>query len=253
MRLYAITVEEDIRTSELVREWTSSGLLNDAQCASIEAELRTELRRTNRALQAVLFIFGTIVVWAALGFFVNVFDMRLESDLWWPAVAWGAVCFVIADSLGARFRLYHFGVEEAFAVWSAALLAGGTGLWGSIGRSHNELPIFAALVVGTIATVGVYLRFGYVYAAIAAVIGAAAAPFFLDMTDLAARLLAAVVLSAIFIAMEFLRRPHGEDLPGSDYGAMQAAAWLGLYGVLNLHLSIDFHRDPGAYPAAFYW
>jgi hypothetical protein len=252
MRLYAIGDEERIWTSELVREWCSSGLLNDSQRASLEAELNTELRRTNRALQAVLFIFGTIVVWAALGFFLMVFDLKRESELWWPALAWGAVCFAVADRLVAHFRLYRFGVEEAFAVWSAALLAGGTGLLISIGRS-GDVPVFAALVVGTIASVGVYLRFGYVYAAIAAVICAAAAPFFLDLTEVEARLLSAVVLSAIFVVAERLRRPLGEDFPGGDYGAMQAAAWLGLYGVLNLRLSFVTHPGRGAYPFAFYW
>ena len=252
MSLYAIDDEERIRTSELVREWNSSGLLSDSQCASLDAGLRTELRRTNRALRAVLFIFGTIVVWAAIGFFVAALNLHRESDLWLPVLLWGAVCFVVADRLAAHFRLYRFGVEEALAVWSAVLLAAGIGIWVSIGNS-SDVPVFAALVVGTIASVGIYLRFGYVYAAIAAVVCAGAAPFFLDLIEVSRRLLSAAVLAAIFIAVDSLRRPHGEEFPGGDFGAMQAAAWLGLYGVLNLHLSIDFYRGHGSSPAVFYW
>ena len=254
MRLYAIADEERIRTSALVREWTSSGLLTDSQRASIEPELHTELRRTNRALEVVLFIFGTIVIWAALGFFLTVFNFNFlrESDLWWPVLAWGAACFLVADRLAAHFRLYRFGVEEAFAVWSAVLLAGGTGILVSI-RNRGDVPLFAALVAGTIASVGVYLRFGYVYAAIAAVVCAAAAPFFLGLTPVEARLFSAVVLSAIFFAAERLRRPLGEDFPGGDYGVVQAAAWLGAYGVLNLQLAFDSYLGRAAYPSAFYW
>jgi hypothetical protein len=203
----------------------------------------------------VLFIFGTIVIWAALGFFLTVFNFSIlrESDLVWPALVWGAACFVVADRLVGHFRLYRFGVEEAFAVWSVVLLAGGTGLLVSIGGSHGDLPLFAALVVGAIASVGVYFRFGYVYAALAAVVCAAAASFFLNLTEVEARLLSVAILSGIFIAAQSLRHPHGEDFPGGDYGAIQAAAWLGLYGVLNLHLSIDFYRGRGVSPAAFYW
>ena len=252
MSLYAIDDEERIWTSELVGEWNSSGLLSNSQRASLDAGLGTELRRTNRALRAVLFIFGTIVVWAALGFFVTAFNLHRESDLWGPVLTWGAVCFVVADRLVAHFRLYRFGVEEAFAVWSAVLLAAGIGIWVSIGNG-SDMPVFAALVAGTIASVGIYLRFGYVYAAIAAVVCAGAAPFCLDMTEVSARLLSAVVLSGIFVAMERLRRPLGGEFRGGDYGATQAAAWLGLYGVVNLRLAFEPFRSRGAYPFAFYW
>jgi hypothetical protein len=253
MSRYAADEEERIRTSERVHEWTSSGLLTASQCASIDAGLRTDLKRTNRSLRAVLFVFGTIVVWAALGFCLLAFDVKNDSVIAWSAMAWGVVCFVIAEFLVSRFRLYRFGVEEAFAVWSVVLLAGGTGYLTSIGGSRGDFPEFVGFLTGTIVSLAVYLRFGYLSAALAATVCAAFAPFFLGMSEIEARLLSVLVLSVVFIVAHSLRRPHAEDFTDDDYGTIQSVAWVGIYAVLNLRLSFDFYPGRGQYPSTFYW
>jgi hypothetical protein len=256
MSQYAVADEERIRAGELVAEWTSSGLLNASQRASIDAGLRTDLKRTNRSLRAVLFIFGTIIVGASWGFFVT-FDQFNDSTVGWTSVVLGVVCFVLAEFLVFQFRLYRFGVEEAFAVWSVALLAVGSGILTSIGRSHGDFPLFVGFLTATIASLAVYLRFGYLYAAVAATLCATAAPFFLGMSEMEARLVSVLVLSVVFIVAHSLRRPYGEDFPGDDYGVIQSVAWLCLYAVLNLRLALDlrssFYPGRGQYPAAFYW
>jgi hypothetical protein len=256
MSQYAVADEERIRAGELVAEWTSSGLLNASQRASIDAGLRTDLKRTNRSLRAVLFIFGTIIVGASWGFIVTI-ERFNESTLGWTAVVLGIVYFVLAEVLVFQFRLYRFGVEEAFAVWSVALLAVGTGILTSIAGSRGDFPLFVGFLTATMASLAVYLRFGYLYAAVAATSCAAAAPFFLGMSEMQARLVSVLMLSVVFIVARSLRRPYGEDFPGDDYGVIQSVAWLCLYAVLNLRLSFDlrssFYPGRGQYPAAFYW
>lgn len=253
MSRYATADEERIRTSELVREWTSSGLLNASQRASIDAGLRTDLRRTNRSLRIVLFIFGTIVVWASFWFGLLAFEVRNGSVVAWWAIAWGVACFALAESLVGQFRLYRFGVEEAFAVWPIALVAFGTGYLTSIGGNRGDFPMFVGFLTAAIVSLAVYLRLGYIYAALAAIAGAAIAPFFLGMSETPARLLSILVPSVVFVAAHSLRQPYGEDFPGDDYGIIQAVAWLCIYAVLNLHLSFDFYRATKHYPPAFYW
>jgi hypothetical protein len=253
MSRYTNDDEERIRTSDLVREWTRSGLLSAAQRTSIDAGLRTDLKRTNRSLRAVLFIFGTIVAWAALGFCLLAFHVKDDSVIAWSAMAWGVVCFVLAESMVAQFRLYRFGVEEAFAVCSVALLTFGSAYVTSIGESRGDFPIFVGFLTATIVSLAVYLRLGYLYAALAATVCAASAPFFLGMSEIEARLLAVLVLSGVFIVAHSLRRPHGEDFPGDDYGVIQSVAWVGIYAILNLSLSFDFYRGRGQYPSAVYW
>ena len=234
--------------------------LRIAEClqgASIEAGLRTDLKRTNLYLRAVLFIFGTIVVWAALGFFLLAFGVSRDSLVAWSAMAAGVVFFVLAEFLVSQFRLYRFGVEEAFASWSVVLLAAGTGYLAWSGQGRPDEPILVALVTGMIVSLAVYLRFGYLYAALGATACAALAPFFVGQSQVVERLLSVSVLLAILIVARSLRRPYEEDFPGDDYGAIESAAWLGIYAVVNLRLTIDlrpfFYVGRTEFPSAFYW
>jgi hypothetical protein len=79
MNLYAIADEERIHAAAQVHEWTRSGLLDASQGAAIETGLHTDLKRTNRYLRVALFIFGTIVVVAAFGFWMVAFGVSRES------------------------------------------------------------------------------------------------------------------------------------------------------------------------------
>ena len=117
----------------------ASGLLEPAQHAAIDAGLRTDLKRTNSSLRAVLFIFGTIVLWAAFGLFLVASGLNRDSRATgWSMVTGGAAGFLLADVLVSRFRLYRFGVEEAFASWSVVLTGGGIAYLLSVGASRGD-------------------------------------------------------------------------------------------------------------------
>ena len=257
MNLYATVDEERIRAAAQVREWTRSGLLNASQGTAFEAELRTDLKRTNRYLRIALFIFGTIVVWATLGFCMAAFGMRRESELAWSAVVAGIAFSILAQLLIVQFQLYRFGAEEAFAVWSVALVAGGVGILTSIGGNHGDLPMLAGCVTAAIASAFVFIRFGYLYAAFAGAVCAAAAAFNLDLSRDAERILSACVLLVTFTVARTLRRTHDQDFHGEDYGAIESLAWLGMYAVLNLQLQFppfSWHsRGRLDFSSAFYW
>ena len=193
MNLYAIADEERIHAAAQVREWTRSGLLDASQGAAIETGLHTDLKRTNRYLRVALFIFGTIVVVAAFGFWMVAFGVSRESVVGWSAIVAGVVSCVLAQLLVVQFQLYRFGVEEAFAVWSVALLAVGAGLLTSSGGNGGDLPTLVACVTAAIASAFVFVRFGYLYAAFAGVACAAAAALNLGLPrDCASGSLAAV-------------------------------------------------------------
>ena len=70
MNRYTRENEERVRTAARAGDWMRSGLLEPPQHAIIAATLSTDLKRTNLSLRVVLFIFGTIVLWAALGLFL---------------------------------------------------------------------------------------------------------------------------------------------------------------------------------------
>ena len=257
MNLYATADEERIRAAARVREWAQSGLLEASQGAAVEAGLRSDLKRTNRYLRIALFIFGTILVWAAFGFWIVAFGMTREPEVAWSAIVGGVAVGVLAQLLVVQFQLYRFGIEEAFAVWSVALLAGGAGVLTSAGGNHGELPMLLACVTAAIASAFVFMRFGYLYAALASAACTACAAFNLGLPAAAERILAACVLLVIFVVARALHQTHGDDFPGDDYGAIESVAWLGVYAVLNLHLSfppsIWYYRGRPDFPSVFYW
>jgi len=259
MSLYVAGDEARIRAATRVRAWTRSGLLTAAQDAAIQADLRVDVRRTNRYLRFALFVFGTIVVWAAVGLSLLLFDVKQDWAIAWTAILAGGIALVLASFLVVRFRLYRFGIEEALAVWSVALAALGAGFLTSATMRGDDGPALVACVTAAIASVAVYWLFGYLYAACAAVAALAATAFWVGLPRFAAHLLSALMLMGVFLVARRLRRPRGDDFPGDDYGVIEAIAWAGCYVVLNLRLTLNFMpaflgiRAATDVPAAFYW
>ena len=150
MSLYAADDEARIRAAARVRAWTRSGLLTAAQEAAIQAGLHVDVRRTNRYLRFALFVFGTIVVWAAVGLSLLVFDVKQDWAIAWTAILAGGIALVLASFLVVRFRLYRFGIEEALGVWSVALVALGAGFLTSVATHGDDRPALVACVTAAI-------------------------------------------------------------------------------------------------------
>jgi hypothetical protein len=229
-----------------------SGLIDAAQHARVAPGLQTDLRRTNRFLRLTLFGFGLMIIATGVGLVMVTAGVK-------DAAAAAAICFVgaaasaaLAELLVGRFRLYRFGIEEACASGAAVLVAVGSGLAVDTlpAGSGTEPQLLVALVAGAAAAFAVYRRFGYVYAAIAAMVCAGLAPFALGVSLVGQRLLAMGVLTACALTARAKHRQCGEEYPGGEYGALQAVGWLGLYATLNLQLS---SLPSGSFAAPFYW
>src|SRR6516162_10150866 len=167
MRHYSAADEENIRMETLLREWRRSGFIEASQTAGLESGLRTDLRRTNAFLRGLLFLFTTIIVLASVYLVFVIFHVEEKAGMAAVSIAAAAGCLGLAEALVRRFRLYRFGAEEALSSSAAVLLAIGAAL---ISSEHSDnLRIFIVLVVGAIAALYLYVRFGYVYAAVAAI------------------------------------------------------------------------------------
>jgi hypothetical protein len=97
----------------------------------------------------------------------------------------------------------------------------------------------------------VFLRFGYVYAAVAALIFLAAAPFVPGDSDMLHRLASIAVLTVAFAIARAARRRAGHEFPADSYAIIEAAAWIGIYLVTNLQIS-SWISQPDE-QEAFYW
>lgn len=244
MRRYSRDEEERIRAQGLVREWTRSGLLDAAQGARLGADLAVELKRTNPFLRGGLALFTMLIVAATVALLGISLGLNGKGAVAALTGVSAVGCLVLADYLVGTYRCYRFGIEEALAVAAVVLLAiSGAELTSSVWSS------VAPWLIGAAGGAGLYRRFGFVYAALGAVVCAAAVPFQIDLPAAMQRLLAAAVIGSVFLAARSPRLRDRDDYPGDEYGIVQAAALAGVYGVLNVQLS------PGQYIVAgwFYW
>lgn len=241
MNLYSRDDERAIRVQRMVDDWTKSGLLVPEQRERIAPELKVDLRRTNRFLRITLFVFAYLIVNSITGLFVVMLNLSEDAA---TGLAFGAAAafFAIAQMLVTRYRLYHFGVEEAAAIASVSFLAIGSAM-----ALTSTFSILQGLIAAALGSFIVFRRFGYLYAGVAAVIFAGAVPFGLAQVDTVHRLLSMVILLVIFFLARERRQDHESDYPGDAYGVLEAVAWAMLYFMADLQISFWFSAPDGVW------
>lgn len=249
MRAYSRDDEERVRLQALVRAWTRAGLVDADRGAALEATVRTNLRRTNDMLRAVLAFFTAVIVAAVAGFVAAFFRFGSDSAMaiWLAVIAVAAIAS--ADRLIVAARLYRFGVEEALAAMAVLFASVSVVL---LGGEHKMAATFAFAAVACLA---IFARYGFVYAAVAAMVCAALVPFQPAWLPSTQRIAAAAVFAAAFTVARRHHRAHGDDYPGDASAVLEAVAWLGGYLVLNIQLTMPLTADRTFVPEArwFYW
>ena len=201
-------------------------------------------------LRVGLALFTTIAVAAALGFIVLLADPDGDHSVAIILLVGGAGCFIGADRLVVRYRLYRHGVEEALAVSAAALTCFGTGLLVSASRLPPSAAIVAALAAGAVGGFEVFRRFGFRYAAVAALACVAFMPLQFGVPPPARILLSSAALAGVFAAARRIRRAHPDDVTGEEARTIEAAAILGTYLVVNVQIGGTLL---GVSPGAVQW
>lgn len=245
MNIYSRDDERNIRVERLVRDWNKSGLIADAQRDRMLPDLKVDLRRTNLWLRITLFVFACVIVNAAAGLVIVNLDRDGSTMPWFGSIA-AITCFFAAQWIITQYRLYRFGVEEAFAVSAVSFLmiAGATLDF----RNFSTLYAFGA---GAVASFIVFRRFGYVYAGVAAIACAAFFIFDLEQSDTFRRLFSAILLLTVFFFSRERRQDHEWDFPGDTYAIMETVAWGALYFVTNLKITTWFSLPDEV--RVFYW
>lgn len=244
MNVYSRTDERAIRTHRRVEDWTRSGLLTVEQRDRIVPTLQVDLRRTNRFLRITLFLFGYLIVNAFAGL-VGVFAASFSDAIRWLALLAAAGCLALAHWLVRRQKLYHFGVEEA------AVIAAGSFFTLFVAQFADSYSTELVLGTATLCAVGMFLRFGYAYAPVAATVLATMFVLDLGRVDTVRRLLAFILLLTIFFVMRERREDHDPEYPADVYSLVQATAWAGIYLVSNFKIS-EWLSIPDGYQT-IYW
>jgi len=248
MTAYRQEDERAIRTGRRVDDWTQSGLLTPEQRSVLLPQLAVELRRTNKFLRITLFLFGGVILHSALGLFALFLSGTTgETTAALLCVIAGGACFWLASQLVRRYHLYRFGVEEVAALTAAGLVATGAALF--VG---GDSTVVVGLAVAATMLAVLFLHFGFVYAAVLAMVAAAALPFqFASESEVLPRAIAIVVLAAIAVMVRRARSEYGDEYPGDVLTVIEACAWLGVYLLVNLVASGGLTRLDRA--SSFYW
>lgn len=241
--------ERAVRLLHRLKDWRDSELISREQHDRMAGDLDTGLRRTNVFLRATLFVFGTLIVLAAIGLTAVTFRPG-QYTVWLLFAAPAGACYAAATVLVRRYRLYRFGIEEAFVV-AAILWSGGAAAFSVEPFTADDIGFgigfMAAAAVGFVC----FFQFGYEYAAVIAMASAALAPFQLVESDIARRSIGAAILALMFFVARLEREKHGDEFPGDSYGILETAAWAGIYLLLNLKVSAWLSHPVEAGP--YYW
>ena len=249
MSAYRLEDERAIRVGRLVEDWTQSGLMTPEQRDVVMPQLAVDLRRTNKFLRITLFLFGGMILQSASGLIaVLVMDLANQTGAAVLCILAGSGCLWLASLLVSRYNLYRFGVEEVAALTAAGLVAAGAALLVS---GQGEWPLIVGLAAAAGMLTVLYLRFGFVYAAVLAMVAAAALPFLFGDSEALQRVAAVILLAAIAATARWARDGHGDDYPGDALAVIEAAAWLGIYLLVNLVISSGVSRVDRS--STFYW
>ena len=104
-------------------------------------------------------------------------------------------------------------------------------------------------IIGAAGGYGLYRRFGFIYAAIAAGICLAAIPFAYELPAALQRVIAAAIAASVLVGARAPRLKLRDDYPGDEYGVLQATALAGVYAAVNIQIG------PARYAVAgwLYW
>lgn len=264
MRLYTGSDEESLRARKLLKEWTVDGILTDGQREQLGQEIVSDLRTTNIFLRLILFLFSVLVVGAAAGLFFEVF-LSNPSDVTAGIflLIFSGACYAAAEMAVYQARLYRHGIEEALALCSIGFLCAGLGCLARSGASTSGMPL-AVPAAGVLASLWVWYRFNYWYAALAAMIFGHLLPASLTESRPAQSTLVVALYAVALAAVVWIRSSHRFDYLDSAYSRFEALLWLGIYLTINLKLSaLELSREwwseliPSAsrlgFTQPFYW
>jgi hypothetical protein len=190
-------------------------------------------------LRGVLAGFTALVVAALVGLTMVAGGVDSEIGVAVVLALFAGVCLRAADHLSSVYRLYRHGVEEACAAAVVVLAAVSAGAAVSV-LSNSGVSLAAAFAVASAAGWFVYRRYGHLVAALMALACLAAVPFPFSLPVPAERFLACVALTVVGRRAATVRRRSGDDYPGDSAGLIHAAAWAGVYLLVNLHLTGNF-------------
>jgi hypothetical protein len=261
--LYTNEQEERLFIRGDARTWARSGLITDEQLGIIDSRTDPGLSRTNVFFRILFFLFTNTCMQAVIGFYVFVVGVRGEVSIAWAALAFGVVMSGLAEYLAGRKSFYRYGIEEALALAGMALACTGIVIFISLLHIELRLLITTAALLASACAFWLYLRFGFLYAAVISVACACVVPFQLSLPPESERSILAMLLVLILLTSIRAESFEAMDFKKKRGAMLQACLLAGIYLAVNLRLpelgraywghSGMFYRPFAGFPPLFYW
>ena len=263
LNLYTAEQEEKLFIRREARAWARSGLITDGQLGIIDARTDPGLNRTNVFFRILFFLFTSSCLQAVIGFYAFVVGVRGEVAIACSALAFGITMVGLAEYLVSRKSLYRHGIEEALALSGMVLLCSGIVIFISMLKIEPRLLITTAALLASACAFWLYLRFGFLYAAVLSAACACVVPFQLSLPPASERALAAMVLALVLLTSIRAESVETRDFRKERGAVLQACLLAGIYLAVNLRLPelgrthfgspAPFYQPHAGYPPLFYW
>ena len=265
MRISLYTAEQEQRRfiRREARTWARSGLITDEQRGIIDSRTDPGLRETNVFFRILFFLFTGTCMQAVIGFYISIVGLRNEVSIAWAALAFGIVMYGLAETLAGRKSFYRYGIEEALALSGMALACTGIVIFIVQFDIELRLLITTAAMLASAGAFWLYLRFGFLYAAVISVACACVVPFQLSLPHESERAIVAMLLALILLTSIRAESFEIHDFKKERGALLQACLLAGIYLAVNLRLPelgrahfgnpAPFYQPHAGFPPLFYW
>jgi hypothetical protein len=261
--LYTAEQEERLFIRRMARTWSRSGLITDEQLGIIDSRTDPGLSQTNVFFRILFFVFTYICMQAVIGGYVWMVGLRSEVSMAWSALAFGIAMSGLAEYLAGRKSLYRHGIEEALALAGMALVCTGIVIFISLLKIEPRFLITTGAMLASACSFWLYLRFGFLYAAVISAACACVVPFQLSLPPASERAILAMFLALILLTSIRAESFETRDFRKARSAMLQACLLAGIYLAVNLRLPelgrshfgnpALFHSPHAGFPPLFYW
>jgi hypothetical protein len=261
--LYSSSQEEYIDIRLQARTWLRSGLISEDQMQAFFGETDPGLHQTNLFFRVLFFIFTLLCAGAVAGLFVWLMERAGDKLLAMVVLFFGIFYFILAEHLVKIRRLYRYGIEEALLMAGMVCFVVSFLVWiDNHHLNHRTISVAVCLLFSVISFL-IYMRFGYLYAALISLTTVCIIPFQLSLTPVAERVILLCILCSIFIFSLIADKGENENFRKERYTKIQTCLMVAIYLTVNLQIlgltgllfgatgNIRFH--PKNYPLYLYW
>lgn len=259
--LYTREQEENLFIRHQARTWHRSGLIAEEQLRAIAARTDPQVMETHLFFR-ILFVVFTFICWGAIiSFFfwiMNPHGKPVETAF--PLLLFAFAAYGLAEWLVKANRWYRHGVEEALAVAAIYLACAAMDLLLQ-NQGYDQTIVLKVSILFAMLAFWLYLRFGYLYAAIFGYLALGSLPFHMNLSAMYQRIDLLLILGASLLLNVMSAKPADEAFRKEKNAMIQAVLFAGLYCAVNLRLP-DIGKsflEPmplityAGFPAALYW